>query len=154
DLSAHADARSEGHEDKEAARERHLGGDAGPFRRDRFLRNLNDDLLAPLQDLLNRRGLDPAAAATTATAPSLLRSSLFAPLLPPAPPLVAATVCLLCFRRLGVGVGRIGFSGGGGVLRTVPGGLGALVGILGIVLVIIVVLIPALVEHEVGGMEE
>ena len=62
DLPAHADALGERHVDEEAAGERDLRGDARSLRGDRLLGDLNDQVLAALQDVLNRRGLRATSA--------------------------------------------------------------------------------------------
>src|SRR5690606_10064201 len=55
DLAAHADVARVGHEDEEAAGEGDLGGYAGTFGPDRLLRDLDEEALALLDEVLDRR---------------------------------------------------------------------------------------------------
>src|SRR5206468_6535338 len=65
DLAAHADAFGEWHEDQKATGERDLSSHARPLRRDGLLGNLNDQVLAALEDVLDGRRLPSTAAPAT-----------------------------------------------------------------------------------------
>src|SRR6185503_17848048 len=54
DLAADADTRGRRHEDQESAGERNLGRDPRSLGGDRLLRDLNQQILTLLQDILNR----------------------------------------------------------------------------------------------------
>jgi len=56
-LAADADARRERHVDEEATGHGHLRGDARALGRDRLFADLNEQLLAALQDILNLRNV-------------------------------------------------------------------------------------------------
>src|SRR5688572_30120713 len=62
DLATHPHAARERHVDEEPAGEGDLRGNARPFRGDGFLRDLDEDLLSALQEVLNGRGLGTTAA--------------------------------------------------------------------------------------------
>ena len=74
DLSAHAHSLGERHVDEEPAGHRDLRGDARALGRDRFLGDLDDQVLAALEDVLDRRRFRaaPASAATTPPPPPAL----------------------------------------------------------------------------------
>ena len=77
DLPAHAHALGERHVDEEPAGQRDLRGDARSLRGDRLLGDLNDQVLAALENILDRRRLRaaPASAAATSPPPPPLSSS-------------------------------------------------------------------------------
>ena len=61
DLAAHPDARGERHVDEEASRHGDLRGDTRALRGDRLLAHLNEELLAALQHVLDRRRISLVA---------------------------------------------------------------------------------------------
>ena len=87
DLAAHANMRDRGHEHEESPGQRDVAGDARALLRDRFLRDLNENFLAGLQQIADDRqvgclrsstrlaaatiSLAVASAATTATATAI-----------------------------------------------------------------------------------
>jgi hypothetical protein len=72
DLSAHADARGEGHVDEEPARHRDLRGHARALRGDRLLGHLHDERLPALEHVLDLRRVLPAPAPTATRLPRRL----------------------------------------------------------------------------------
>ena len=77
DLAAYADVGDGGHEDQKASGEGDVRGDAGALLGDGLLGDLNEDLLAGLEQIADDgqvRGLGGAARGTTANA--LARQSL------------------------------------------------------------------------------
>src|SRR5437773_786414 len=65
DLAAHADARRMRHVDEKPTGKRHLRRHARSFRRDRLLRDLDDQVLPALEHVLNGRNLAASPAAST-----------------------------------------------------------------------------------------
>ena len=78
DLSAHAHSLGERHVDEEPAGHRDLRGDARALGRDGFLGDLDDQVLAALEDVLDGRRFRaaPASAATTASATGARRTAV------------------------------------------------------------------------------
>src|SRR5579885_3105199 len=80
DLARDADVFNRRHVNEEATGQRDVRGDARALLRDRFLRYLDDDLLAFAQEVCDRRlALAPTATAALALAPTALTTAAFAP---------------------------------------------------------------------------
>ena len=128
DLAADPDARGIGHVYEEPSGERDLGRDARSLGRDRLFGDLDEDLLSPVDEILDRRRLAAPVVAVAAGSPARR---------PSAAPSPVATAALTA---AGVGVGRIS-------LRHRP----PLGGVTFLVFVLFVVFAPA-PDPRRGGM--